>query len=220
MASVAGPRPACGVHLSGPSSGAWLSAPSGVQSPGFVVGDPAVRPSAVHPSNVRPSAVHPSNVRPSAVRPVRPDTSAWSPSGVASGNRPTRQGNQHHGKGSRSRWAAASESRMVGGAVAGGPGRVGCEPWPRLTLAPGQARPACGAACRRGCARAREQAAARGCRACRVAADSALSCRDGWWACQDLNLGPHPYQVSRAKRCAERRFPRSPLSVRGEGMRS
>jgi hypothetical protein len=25
--------------------------------------------------------------------------------------------------------------RMVGGAVGGGPGRVGCEPWPRLTLA-------------------------------------------------------------------------------------
>jgi hypothetical protein len=41
-----------------------------------------------------------------------------------------------------------------------------------------------------------------------------------WWACQDLNLGPHPYQVSRAQRCAERRFPRSPVSVRGEGMRS
>jgi hypothetical protein len=30
----------------------------------------------------------------------------------------------------------------------------------------------------------------------------------------------HPYQVSRAKRCADRRFPKSPLSVRGEGMRS
>ena len=40
------------------------------------------------------------------------------------------------------------------------------------------------------------------------------------WACQDLNLGSHPYQVSRAKRCAERRFPRSLRSVRGEGMRS
>jgi hypothetical protein len=34
MASVAGPRPACGVHLSGPSSGAWLSAPSGVRPSG------------------------------------------------------------------------------------------------------------------------------------------------------------------------------------------
>jgi hypothetical protein len=41
-----------------------------------------------------------------------------------------------------------------------------------------------------------------------------------WWACQDLNLGPHPYQVSRAQRCADRRFPRSLASVRGEGMRS
>jgi hypothetical protein len=41
-----------------------------------------------------------------------------------------------------------------------------------------------------------------------------------WWACQDLNLGPHPYQVSRAKRCADRRFPRSLASVRGQGMRS
>jgi hypothetical protein len=41
-----------------------------------------------------------------------------------------------------------------------------------------------------------------------------------WWAWLDLNLGPHPYQVSRAKRCADRRFPRSSLSVRGEGMRS
>jgi hypothetical protein len=40
------------------------------------------------------------------------------------------------------------------------------------------------------------------------------------WAWEDLNLRPHPYQVSRAKRCADRRFPRSPVSVRGEGMRS
>jgi hypothetical protein len=42
----------------------------------------------------------------------------------------------------------------------------------------------------------------------------------GWWAWEDLNLRPHPYQVSRAKRCADRRFPRSPRSVGGEGMRS
>jgi hypothetical protein len=53
-----------------------------------------------------------------------------------------------------------------------------------------------------------------------LGAGSALSCDDWWWACQDLNLGPHPYQVSRAKRCADRRFPRSLLSVEGEGMRS
>ena len=23
----------------------------------------------------------------------------------------------------------------------------------------------------------------------------ALTCGYGWWACQDLNLGPHPYQA-------------------------
>ena len=47
-----------------------------------------------------------------------------------------------------------------------------------------------------------------------------MSWGNGWWACQDLNLGPHPYQQSRAHRCAERRFPRSPPTVRGEVMRS
>src|SRR5215211_2715960 len=26
----------------------------------------------------------------------------------------------------------------------------------------------------------------------RLAADSAVTCGNGWWACQDLNLGPHP----------------------------
>ena len=41
-----------------------------------------------------------------------------------------------------------------------------------------------------------------------------------WWAWEDFNLRPHPYQVSTAKRCAERRFPRSPATVRGQGMRS
>jgi hypothetical protein len=40
------------------------------------------------------------------------------------------------------------------------------------------------------------------------------------WACQDLNLGPHPYQLSRAKRCADRRFCRSLASVRRQVMRS
>jgi hypothetical protein len=29
-----------------------------------------------------------------------------------------------------------------------------------------------------------------------LAAGSAVTCDDGWWACQDLNLGPHPYQGS------------------------
>jgi hypothetical protein len=28
-----------------------------------------------------------------------------------------------------------------------------------------------------------------------LTAGSALTCDDGGWACQDLNLGPHPYQA-------------------------
>ena len=51
-------------------------------------------------------------------------------------------------------------------------------------------------------------------------AEVAVSWWNGRWACQDLNLGPHPYQGSRAKRCADRRFPRSCVSVGDEGMRS
>ena len=38
-----------------------------------------------------------------------------------------------------------------------------------------------------------------------------------WWAWLDLNQRPHPYQLSRAQPCADRRFPRSVVSVRGEG---
>jgi hypothetical protein len=41
-----------------------------------------------------------------------------------------------------------------------------------------------------------------------------------WWAWLDLNQRPHPYQQSRAHRCADRRFPRSAPTVRGEVMRS
>jgi hypothetical protein len=37
------------------------------------------------------------------------------------------------------------------------------------------------------------------------------------WARLDLNQRPHPYQVSRAKRCADRRFPRSLASVGAKG---
>jgi hypothetical protein len=59
-------------------------------------------------------------------------------------------------------------------------------------------------------------AAQPGSRHSRLAAGSALTCEDGWWACQDLNLGPHPYQQSRAERYADHRFPRSPANVRGE----
>ncbi len=43
----------------------------------------------------------------------------------------------------------------------------------------------------------------------RLAAGSAVTCGNGWWACQDLNLGPHPYQVSTVTRRAIRPFSRS-----------
>jgi hypothetical protein len=37
-----------------------------------------------------------------------------------------------------------------------------------------------------------------------------------WWACQDLNLGPHPYQQNSGNRCACRRpFPQVTLNRRG-----
>jgi hypothetical protein len=39
-----------------------------------------------------------------------------------------------------------------------------------------------------------------------------------WWACQDLNLGPHPYQQDARNRCAKRRCPRSRPTVRAEVM--
>jgi hypothetical protein len=39
-----------------------------------------------------------------------------------------------------------------------------------------------------------------------------------WWACQDLNLGPHPYQQNRGNRCAEARFPRWRSTVGAEVM--
>jgi hypothetical protein len=41
----------------------------------------------------------------------------------------------------------------------------------------------------------------------RLAAGSAVTCGTGWWACQDLNLGPHPYQQSSTERHADRCFP-------------
>jgi hypothetical protein len=39
-----------------------------------------------------------------------------------------------------------------------------------------------------------------------------------WWACQDLNLGPHPYQLTAGNRCADRRFRRSRPTVRTKVM--
>jgi hypothetical protein len=50
----------------------------------------------------------------------------------------------------------------------------------------------------------------------RLAAGSALTCDDGWWACQDLNLGPHPYQQSAGNRCADGCFRRSHSPVGAE----
>ena len=41
----------------------------------------------------------------------------------------------------------------------------------------------------------------------------ALTCWVGWWACQDLNLGPHPYQQNAGNRCAKRRSRRSHSTV-------
>jgi hypothetical protein len=39
-----------------------------------------------------------------------------------------------------------------------------------------------------------------------------------WWACQDLNLGPHPYQQNAGNRCAKRRSRRSRSTVQAEVM--
>jgi hypothetical protein len=41
-----------------------------------------------------------------------------------------------------------------------------------------------------------------------------------WWACQDLNLGPHPYQLNAGNRCAHRRSRRSRPTVGAKVMRS
>jgi hypothetical protein len=47
----------------------------------------------------------------------------------------------------------------------------------------------------------------------RLAVGSAVTWGNGWWACQDLNLGPHPYQQNAGNRCAEGRFPWSRSTV-------
>src|SRR5918993_3221688 len=48
----------------------------------------------------------------------------------------------------------------------------------------------------------------------------AVSGGKGWWAGQDLNLGPHPYQLNAGNRCADRRSRRSRPTVGAKGMRS
>jgi hypothetical protein len=52
----------------------------------------------------------------------------------------------------------------------------------------------------------------------RLAIDSAVTCGNEEWACQDLNLGPHPYQQNAGNRCAEGRFPRSRPTVEARVM--
>src|SRR4029450_5823464 len=42
----------------------------------------------------------------------------------------------------------------------------------------------------------------------------------GWWACQDLNLGPHPYQLTAGNRCADGPFRRSRPTGAAKVMRS
>jgi hypothetical protein len=269
VASVAGPRPACGVH-----------------PPGFIVRCPA-RPVSGHlvsSSRVRrsgrtgwtPDGWTPDGWTPSVrTRPTRP------PQAVALGTRPVRRGTLHHGHGSRSRWAAAPSSSP--GVGRGRPGRgrrcrarasvsgVGGGPrpgWVRaaaLARCPArQARLALGAPVAGGCGRQesrcqREVAApaawlpssgwvgdhggwwswrltrgwmgpegpmgvpaGMGVRPQRGPGrqpalpgrrGSAVTCGDGWWACQDLNLGPHPYQLNAGNRCAHRRFCRSRVPV-------
>jgi hypothetical protein len=147
MASVAGPRPACGVH-----------------PPGSVVRGPAVQPSSVHPSGVHPSGVHPSSVHPSSVHPSSVHPSSVHPSGgqpAAVRTRPSHPtsgggvvdqvgaaGNPSPQDGSRSRWASRRgaarstagqartratlpESRVGQWGSVADPGRVGCGRRPR-----------------------------------------------------------------------------------------
>jgi hypothetical protein len=41
-----------------------------------------------------------------------------------------------------------------------------------------------------------------------------------WWAWEDLNLGPHPYQLNAGNRCADHRSCRSRSTVEAQGIRS
>jgi hypothetical protein len=68
-ASVAGPRPPCGVHSAVPPSCPAVQRPAPIWCPACPVSSP---------SGVGPSGVHPSGGQPAAVRPVRPDASVSS----------------------------------------------------------------------------------------------------------------------------------------------
>lgn len=145
LTSVAGPRPAGGVHPSGsvrPGPGGParpVPGPSGVQSPGFIVRDPASGRLVSTPS-VR---THPSGSpsgggglgQADAARQPAPRERAQVPVGgrvvERLGRRPSRPGRRRRRRGHP--WSA--------GRSVADPGRVGCGRRPRLTLAsrPGQA---------------------------------------------------------------------------------
>jgi hypothetical protein len=72
-------------------------------------------------------------------------------------------------------------------------------------------------ACRRGWACGPGAARAGGGRS-QLATGSAVTWGNGWWACQDLNLGPHPYQQNTGNRCADRRSCRWRSTVEAEVM--
>jgi hypothetical protein len=131
VASVAGPRPVCGVHPSGSvvqgSGGPAVRCPARPVSGHLVSSSrgPAVRTDGVHPSSVQPSSVQPSGVQPSGVHPVRPDAS------VPSHPRRWRwdQGRCGGHPAPRERVEVA-----VGGRAVEQPGRRPREAWTRTTL--------------------------------------------------------------------------------------
>jgi hypothetical protein len=173
-----------GVRLSGRP----VSSPSGVRSPRFVVRDPASgRTVSTRPASSRPVSSRLVSSRPVSTPSVRTRPSRPTPGGGggsragAAGTLPTGTG---RGPGGRPRRGAARStaeawtravlpSLLVGQWVSWQTqaGLVRARRRPRLPAErPGQARPALGSARRSHRARAREQAAARGCCIGRVAA--------------------------------------------------
>ena len=282
MASVAGTSPPCGVHSAVASS--WSGGPAvwcpAVQCP--AVWCPARPASALwRPARLasgrlvatlhRPAGCCP----PPSVRthPSRPHLRRWCWGPGRCNGRPAPQqrvevplgchvlerlGRQpsRPGRGRRYRGRV-----LVNGMSVADPGRVGAGGFGRACPLSDQAgQGGVPSVVANGCAVAREQAAARGCRSGRVAAvlgwvgdhgEWWLRCltpgwgavggpagmgmrpqrgpgrqralparrwqrselRGSWWACQDLNLGPHPYQQTAGNRCADRRSRRSPPTV-------
>jgi hypothetical protein len=240
VASVGGPRPACGVHPS--SVVVWIQRrPSDVQPSG-------VQPSGVQPSSVQRASTHLASTRPASNRllsaPVRPDASVsshlrrwrWGP-GRCSGQPSPRERVEVavgcRARASVSRGVVADPAGVVSGRRRprvtvdrpGRPGRVRSTRRWRLRCGHGSrlqrelAAPAAGllswagwATTVRGGRGARRpggragkgrwacrrewvcgpRAAQAGSGRSRLADGSAVTCGNGWWACQDLNLGPHP----------------------------